>query len=201
MTLPSRRAGLGALGLLLGACQPPLYRQPDMTAPHAVVKVRVIHHQVPGPNRDASLRLNGLTVPLPAQADLKEAATVAVRVQPEASTWALATDFYHQTSRQESYMQSESYACGTQTTGYGSTASTTTRYCTRNVTKYRTVTERISDGACQASLQHVPEVGGMYLLQYDFYGGGQCSMKCFRQKPAENGEFELSPCVTGATGG
>jgi hypothetical protein len=160
-----------------------------MDQPHAVVKIRVNHHATPGPSRAASLRLNQELLPLPEQADLKEAATNFARIRPERAVFQLSTEFYHTTSRTETYYSTESYACGTTSGPYSST-----RYCSRSVTKYRTVTDRVSDAHCKRTVAFTPQIGTLYLMQYDFYGQDECSLKCFIQTPEEGGEFSLSPC-------
>ena len=59
-------------------------------------------------------------------------------------------------------------------------------------TVWRTV--EVPDAQCQTSLAHVPRPGGAYLVQYEFFGHGQCTARCFRQLTFPDGRFQLIPC-------
>src|SRR5262249_561810 len=86
---------------------------------------------------------------------------------------------------QQSYMASESYACGTS-------------MCSRPVTRYhsvprtRMVTKVISvtDGHCAGTVSVAPESGGVYLLQYTYQPHAAGSLSCFAQGPVAGGRFE-----------
>ncbi len=64
------------------------------------------------------------------------------------------------------------------------------------MTRYR----EVDDAYCRAGLLHTPRSGAMYILQYDYYEHGSCTMQCLKQVPGRNGQFSLQPCVSGAPG-
>ena len=170
------------------------YSEPAPNEPHALVRIRVVHHTVGGPQLEETVRLNGYAIdmpPVPATAP----ATWAVRVRPEATTWRFGTTFFHIQHRQVLRTHTRQVPCGTTTGGYGRSTYTQTRYCSQTEQRWETVAERIVDAACDASSMHLPQVGGAYILQYDYYGHGQCTAQCLRQIPAPDGvSFRLMPC-------
>lgn len=201
----SRELGLGlavcVLGAL-GACVPS-FVQPAATDPHAVVKVRVAYHTESGPQLSQAVRIGEFAAPISSPpGSVTTPYTQALRVPPSPTTWGFRSEFFHTVShtRQVPVQVSESYSCGTytSTTGYGSSARSTTqtRTCTRTRTEYRTQTEtqRVTDASCSVTLRHAPQAGGTYLLQYDFYGNDKCSLHCYRQTPTTDGQFKLEPC-------
>ena len=60
-----------------------------------------------------------------------------------------------------------------------------------------TQTDHVTDASCETRLSHLPVSGGVYLVQYDFYGDQACSVSCFRQLDRPGGEFQLVPCGAG----
>ena len=187
--------------LALSACVR-RFEEPRLDEPHAIVKVRVVHHDSPGPQLAEDVRWNeyAVAVPSPMGAQPRESLR-AVRVRPELAQWAFATTYFHTVTRMEmrTEYRSEQYACCTETTGFGSTSSTRTRYCTRQVPEQRwvQVTDRIVDGACRAGVAHRPMAGAMYVVQYDYFGGDRCTVQCLRQLGATDGSFRFVPCGRG----
>lgn len=163
----------------LTACRP-VYREPSVNEPHAVVKVRIRHHATPGPRMQQIVRLDEESVPFETQ-------TFAVRVRPKPSTFELGTVFSHVTPQIRTRQVSESYACGS---SYGGG----TRYCTRYRTETYTDYVTVIDATCDRRLQLLPRVSETYLLQYDFYANDECSLKCFVQRPNDDGEFDMVRC-------
>ena len=187
----SRRIVAAVLvALLATACMRPAYVQPEATQPHAVVKLRIVHHEFPKTNFGGSFLANDHTLPIPAVADPGTAATVAVRVRPEALKLAYESSFTHTAMRQVTKYRTEQYACGTQTIG----SSTTTQYCSRQVMYTDTEYYTVVDASCAAAAPLAAAAGGTYLLQYDFYRDQQCALKCLVQTPGAVGEFALSAC-------
>lgn len=187
---------------LLGACAPALYVQPPENEPHAVVTVRVMHHEASGQHLSHSTTLNGYDLSIaPPAAMLGVPVTRSVRVRPEPHRWRFASTFSHQVieSRLQTVYHSESYACGTETVGFGTSSRTQTRMCTRQVPRqeHRTETRTVIDGACQEQLGLVPVVGERYLVQFDYVANGQCRARCFRQLTQPSGTFQLVPCRGG----
>ena len=99
--------------------------------------------------------------------------------------------------------RSEQYYCGTQRSGFGSNTYTTSKYCTRSVTKYRNkwVTVRQPRGACSRQVGLSPKPGDVYLLQYTFNGPGVCELSCVRQRFSGPGQFQNQACETVAPAG
>jgi hypothetical protein len=168
---------LGAAVLATGCGYPP-YEQPPPNVPHALAKVRIVNHSAPGPALNESLVLNERQVLVPATGgNYLMPRTMAVRIRLEPATWTMRTSFFHTYTTTST--QSYSYACGkSNCTG------------TRTVTNTHTVV----DGACAAGLAFAPAERQMYLLQYDFYAHGVCSLQCFEQVPMPDGSFRLRPC-------
>ncbi|MGZ3451897.1 MAG: hypothetical protein ACXVEF_19970 [Polyangiales bacterium] len=168
------------MGIAVAGCRQP-YREPSLDEPHALVKVRIKHHEQLGPRLDTFANLDEETLPH-ADGD-----TFAIRVRPKSSSFTMGSTFWHSTTQLRTRQVSESYPCGT---NYGGS----TRYCTRYRTETRSETVRVVDASCSTGLQLFPRVGSTYLLQYDFYGHQQCQLKCFLQTAREDGAFDLTPC-------
>jgi hypothetical protein len=166
------------------------YRLPSLDEPHAMVKIRLAYHTWPGPQLRQVVLINGeqVEVPNPPIAGPSEIAR-AVPVRPQATRWDVRANFYHTVTvpQQQTYTTTESYPCG-----FGTSATT----CTRTTTHTRTVwvTQTVTDAACESAAGQGPQVNGVYLLHYDFYAHGQCTLACFRQWPQPDGSFQSAPC-------
>jgi hypothetical protein len=196
MRLLLHSLALGASLVALG-CAASLkpYVEPPVDAPHALVKVRLVHHAQPGPMYAGSISLNNLAVELPLAPT--QPATRALRVRPEGASWRIGSEFFHLVTRTETYTTTESYVCG-QTSGYNGTS--TPQYCTRQVQHTRTVTDHVTDAACAAIASHAPVVGTTYIVEFEFTGNGKCSAMCYEQKFADDGTFSKEPCVGSRSG-
>lgn len=192
--------------VLLAACgHGRMYEEPAPEEPHAILKFSVTYHAAPGPSLDEDLLLDGQRLAGPELGILTGRRFMrAYRVHPRAASLRARSFFYHRVvvPRTEHYTEYERYPCGT-TTSYGSSglggtrsSYSTTRYCSRPVSRWRTVYDHrtIPDGECVSQARFTPEAGALYLIQYDFYGHGQCRFQCMRQYPTGGGEFQLSPC-------
>ncbi len=178
----------------------PVYQEPAIGTPHALVKLRFVHNATPGPQHSTSAVLNDMRVALPEFVPSTPMSR-AVRVRNEPAKWKLATEFFHYESKTETYTTTEQYQCGTTTSGSGTYTYSTPQYCSRTVTKTRTVQQKVVDGACSAQLEHLPAVGDVQLVQFEFLGPGECSAKCFTQKPnEEEGGFTMEPCAGSRSG-
>jgi hypothetical protein len=167
------------------------YTEPELTEPHAVVRVRVVRHDWAGPELDESVRLDGYAIAMPPAGP--SASTRALRVRAEPVRWEFSTTFFHQEQHTVPHMVTDRYPCGTQSFGRISS----TRYCTRSRMEMRTVTRRVVDASCRGSALHVPAPGAAYLVQYDFFAHERCTVRCMRQHPMPNGEFRLVACGAG----
>jgi hypothetical protein len=193
-----------ALSLSLSSCVR-RFEEPAPNEPHALVKVRIVHHASPGPDLSERVRWNDYAVAVPApsatHAGPMRESIRAVRVRPELAQWRIDTRYSHTvvTQRMETRYRSEQYACGTETTGYGQTTSTRTRYCSRQVPYQELVThhDTVVDGSCTNGAIHTPLAGAVYVLQYDYFGEDRCTMQCLRQLPATDGSFRFIPCGAG----
>lgn len=187
------------VGMWLVGCAPSIYVQPPENEPHALVTVRVMHHEASGPNLNHITTLNGYDLAVTRPTAVAGAPlTRSVRVRPEPLRWRFSSTFFHQVTetRMETVYQTESYSCGTETVGYGSSARTQTRTCTRQVPRQelRTHTRTVVDGACEEHLALAPRVGERYLVQFDYLTSGRCRARCFRQIAQPDGTFQLVPC-------
>ncbi len=185
-----------ALALVLGAggCVRS-YREPSLSEPHAVAKIRVIYHGGPNTMLTEDFRLNNRELPWPSErGHLDVAQTEAVRVRAEPSLWSFGSTFWHGVTLTELRPETivEEYPCGSQTIG----ASTQTTYCTRYHTEYRTMTinDTVIDSRCLAQLRQFPQNGAFYVIQYDVYGGDRCTVRCYEQHPRPSGGFDLTTC-------
>jgi hypothetical protein len=180
----------------LGGCAR-AYVQPTPNEPHAVLKFRLVHHDVPGPNLGMELRLGEHVLGRERIAARRgtplSPSTTAHRVRPELAQIEIRTAFTHQVSRPATRQVSERYACGTQTTGFGTNQRSTTRYCTRNRTEHYQRVDTVVDGACRVGGAFLPQVGQTYIVQYDYYAHERCTAQVFQQLARPDGSFHLVP--------
>lgn len=195
-------ARLSALSLLLSlvGCLP--YLQPGRGEPHALVKLRVAYHESYGRGLQHAVYLNGQTVsvPLP-EGSVETPYTISLRVAPGRARWRFTAAFEHEEMRvsQRPPPMAGPDACGLPM--HGAQADDPQRgrlpmNCTPSMSPYPQEMTRVSvvDAGCTATSEHVARAGELYLLQYDFYGDDQCSLRCYEQHEAEGGAFELVPC-------
>jgi hypothetical protein len=170
----------GALG-----CYAP-YRPPSLGEPHATVNVHIAYHSRPGPELGQLVLLNGerVSVPNPPEVGWGQTARV-VPVRPGATIWEVRTGFSHT----ENVPQTQTVTT-TQTVPCGDSV------CTVPVTETQTVmvSSDVSDGMCGRRLVQAPQADGSYLLQFDFYGPGRCTLACFREWPQPDGTFRNGAC-------
>lgn len=158
-----------------------------MSEPHAVVKVRLAYHSAPGPQLAQTVMHNEARVeeiPTPVVGG-DGVVNRPVLVRPQPVTWTISSNFFHTvtTTSLQTVMVSRSYPCGRST-------------CTTSSPQTRTVTRTVmvSDGSCRTALAQYPQGQGVYLLQYDFFAHGHCTLRCFRQSPAPDGTAVNGPC-------
>ena len=163
------------------------YEEPTAAEPHALVKFRFLHHVTYRTSLAEILRLDGYDVAIPAGVPT-EARLRAVRVRPRPSEYRFAVEYFHTVTSTRWETRTETYSCGTVSSP---------QTCTRTVTQPVTHTDHVTDASCEARLSHLPLAGGVYLVQYDFYGDQACSVSCFRQLDRPGGEFQLVPCGAG----
>jgi len=181
---------------LVAGCGPPRYEAPALDEPHAVVTVRVVHHEISGRDLAHQTLIDGHEVSL----GRREVAlrgtplTRAVRVRPLPSLWRFESVFSHTEMRMETVYENERYACGTQTVGFGTSSRTETRYCDRQVPRQRWRPVRVTDGECRSALRLAARIDRRYLVQFDYHGNRSCRARCFEQTPLAGGRFQLSPC-------
>jgi hypothetical protein len=185
-----------ALSLASGlACGPPRFVEPKASDPHAVVKIRVVYHARPGPSLRETITLDTFQVAQgSAERQIEYPFTRALRVPPRPTRWGVNATFYHSESRQVQVQVAERYACGTYQSGSGPYATTITNYCTRYRTETRTQSVPVDDAVCNESLNQVVRAGAAYLVQYDFYDEGKCTLTCSEQTNV-GGNVALSPCA------
>lgn len=179
-----------ALSLSIIACAPRHYVQPTSTEPHAVVTVRVLHHERPGPDLRHMVTLNTVILDL-GEPDDDASITGTVRVRPEPLQWRFESTFSHQDERthMETVQATERYPCGTP-------PRIDSRQCTRQVPRHqwRTDTETIVDGTCSAAMALFAEPGQRYVVQFEYLAGGECHARCFRPVTAADGTAREAPC-------
>ncbi len=180
----------------LSACAPPIYQPPALSEPHATVTIRVVHHEVRGTLSRHETLVQGRRIPIGEREAIVQGAplTRTVRVRPELAGWQFASAFWHSEQRLNTVYETERYPCGTQTTGYGASARSSTRYCSRQVARQRWQTVQVSDGECERGFELAPRIDQRYVLQFDYYAPGQCRARCFVRLPQPGGGFQLAPC-------
>lgn len=199
-------AALLALAYLIGGCVR-AYHPPTLAEPHAVLKVRRTYDTLAGTHLRESLLVDDHSA---LRADVETSFASAPRidstlVHPTPATFAMTGSFFHKEWRmvreqhqvRESYMANESYDCSS---GYGTNV--VHRSCSRNVTRYRYVTEyhwvhkwvEVFDAQCRATSRFSPAAGRVYLLQYSFQEQSACSLSCFEQVPNGDDTFRNLPC-------
>lgn len=194
-TVLPRALSLSILAAALIGCIP-RFEQPAPNEPHAVVKLRVVYHASLGVSLREAIIFNGFLVEL--GRDLRSVGvpvTRAVRVPPASADWSFTTRYFHVERRLETRYVTERHACGTETTGYGQYRSTRTRYCDRQVARQEWVSRDVVDDECSGAARFVARVGRVYVLQYDYFGSGRCSLSCFEQIATGPGTFRLARCT------
>lgn len=185
--------GWVAIGAVIaGAGCVPRYRQPNLDEPHAVVRIRLVRHDWTGPMLSETVRLNGHDIPVTRAGP--QPTIVPVRVRPEETRWRFETLFYHMEQRPHLETYQESYSCGGYTSSYGGRSTYQSRTCYRTRTRmvYRNV--QVPDGRCAMGVFHLPREGAAYLVQYEYFGHGRCTARCYRQVPLPGGQFQLAEC-------
>jgi hypothetical protein len=184
----------------LASCIVP-YTPASPDEPHAVVKIRRVYNDRPGPHLRETVTINGEYAALERTAEPEAAAhTQAVLVHPVETHWDFRSTFFHYEMRHvqesytvyESHMTHQSYSCGT---------SQSPRTCSRMVsqsrpvTKHRMVTKQVpvTDDSCGGAFVHRPEVDHVYLLQLTYQGSGVCELSCFEQLVGATGMIQ-QPC-------
>ncbi len=188
------RTTLPALIILVGCV--PRYAPPSLDEPHATLKVRLVYHSAPGPQLSERIRLgeHGIVIPPTiARRPPGTTGTFHTRIRPEPARFRTAASFFHMTTQRVQRMRTERYACGTSTTGYGNTRTTSTRYCSRQVTDWVTQTVQVSDGHCETGTALQPQAGATYILQYDFFAAGQCTLRVLQEHTDPSGAVQLVP--------
>lgn len=170
------------------------YVEPGLDQPHALVKIRTLHHERSGPDLDLAVRLapdgDEYGIEMPGDDSMR-----VVRVRPLPTRYRIVSSFSHTVMQMQTVYESEQYQCGTTTSGSGSSTYSHPQYCTRQVPRQRMQSVRVGDGDCEAAVfQVAPLEGAVYLLQYDYFGPGVCSMTCMRQLDTGGGTFQLVPC-------
>ncbi|MGE0788914.1 MAG: hypothetical protein AB7S26_24790 [Sandaracinaceae bacterium] len=192
-----RGHALALLAAIVGlGCRPPTYVPPSVSEPHATVTVRVLHHRREGPQVAHRTMIDDHELPLGERQAMVEGVplTRSVRVRPMPIRWGFRSEFFHHEMQMRTVYESEQYPCGTQTVGYGSSARSSTRYCTRQVPRQRWQNVTVRDGTCESFYLHTPQVGMQYVVQFDYMADQQCRTRCFVQTPTANGQFQLTPC-------
>jgi hypothetical protein len=187
-------------GLVVPACATTtLYVEPGADQPHGILKIQMAYHAAAGTHLEETILIDGASVTTPPPAvDPNRAYTRALRVTPGARVLSFGTAFVHYVTRMvtQHYTEYQQRPCGVQTSGYGSSSRTTTRYCSHAVQRTRIVpqTDRVIDASCGMRGPLTVPAGDEILLRYDFLGHGQCSVRCFRQVRRTGGGFALEPC-------
>lgn len=198
-------ARLSVLSLLLSSlagCLP--YLQPRPDEPHALVKVRVAYHESYGSGLQHAVYLNALSVsvPLP-KGSVETPYTTSLRVAPGRASWRFTAAFHHEERRMSQRLtplpgpvscSRPPTSAGADSPLHGPLAASCTSQPAATQTEF--TTHSVVDADCTATTEHEARAGEVYLLQYDFYGDEQCSLRCYEQREADGGEFELLPCST-----
>lgn len=175
------------------------YSPPDIHEPHADVEIRIVHHGSPAPYFEEQALIDGEAISFAESGDGTSRTTVRVRPRPTA--YDFTTNFYHFETRmvQQTYYDTERYACGYDRRRGG------TQYCTRSVPRTRMVPvqTRIDDASCTTRLDQMPLAGAVYLVQYEFMANDACRATCQRLLSDASGALVATACGAGepATGG
>jgi hypothetical protein len=169
-------AALAAL-LGAGACHPP-YQPPSLAEPHATLKLRIAYHDTPGTHLNQVVLIDKHDAGVPAPVRVPGEISRAIPVRLQATRVDVRSSFVHNITTLRS--QQQTYTCGLN------------RTCSRTVMVPVTVT--VTDDHCARAFRLGPQQDGVYLLQYDFYGEGRCTLACMRQWPQPDGTFRNGPC-------
>jgi hypothetical protein len=189
---PRRAPVVVALALLAmgGAACRPRYEPPLLTEPHATAKLRIAYHHVPPTTLEQLVLINGHVADVPPPVTVPGEVSRAIPLRLEGTGVDVRTSFYHMVTTYQT--RTETYVCSTTTYPCGNSTCTRSETCTRTVTV--PVTVRVSDGQCAQAAGLGPQRDGVYLLQYDYYDAGRCSLACLREWPQPDGTFRNSPC-------
>jgi hypothetical protein len=176
------RAG-AALALTLAAtgCHP-RYEPPSLAEPHATIKARLVYHTASGRQIAQAVLINDHAADLPSPITIPGEVARAVLVRLESTRVSVDTTFYH--VAYVTRLVSQSYSCGS--------FNGVTRTCTRMVP--RLVATRVNDGSCEQVAGLGPRRDAVYLMQYDYFAPGRCTLACFREEPQPDGSFRNGPC-------
>jgi hypothetical protein len=182
-----------AFAAAMSACGPSWYVVPSPQQPHATLDVRRVFQRTAGTTLALKTSVSGHPVEeesFPATA-AGVPITRRVLVHPRPARFTVTAAFSHPESRwtmqtyeeQQSYLDTEYYYCGNS----GMCSRLVTKY--RSVTKYRPVwrTVAVSDGACSASFETVPEVGHAYALDFTYRADGTCRVACYEKAASAAG--------------
>jgi hypothetical protein len=189
-----RRPAALLLGMAAAGCVP-TYRMPSLAQPHASLSVRFVFHSHPGPVRGETVLINGERVERHATPLANDQATVReIPVLPAPTRLSVMASFSHQdtTMLPTNTSTIQMVPCGTTQVG----DATMPMFCPQFVpdTTLMPVTTSTVDAACSQELPLQPQIGAVYLLQYDFAADGSCTLSCARQWPQPDGSFRSAPC-------
>jgi hypothetical protein len=172
------RAALVVVALLgVSACHP-AYQPPSLAEPHATLKLRVVYHHTPGTQLNHLVLVNGHNAGVPEPVYVPGEIARAIPVRLEGTRIDVRSTYSHTITTMR--MTTQTYSCGVG------------RTCSRMVTV--PVTTRVTDAHCAQAAGLGPQRDAVYLLQYDYYGHGQCTLACMRQWPQPDGTFRNGPC-------
>jgi hypothetical protein len=189
-----RRPAALLLGVAATGCIP-TYQMPSLAQPHASVSVRFVFHSHPSPIRGETVLINGERVERHATPLANDQAIVPdIPVLPETKRWSVMASFSHEdtTVLPTNTSTTQMVSCGATQVG----DATIPMFCPQIVPDMTLmpVTTSTVDAACGQELPLQPEIGAVYLLQYDFAADRSCTLVCSRQWPQPDGSFRSTPC-------
>jgi len=193
------------LALHGSACYLP-YRAPSASEPHALLKLRRVHHYS-GPSwrwgetrTDQALIDDELWLATDDSPSQRAPQTRTVRVRPGRHALNVSTRLWHSEELRElKTVEVNKRYPATETVYKDGKHETRTVTKTERVTEQRweTSTVDITDASCSGTVEIQFQATGVYLMQYTFTGDGQCSLVCLEQTRSAAGvEPRLRPCAT-----
>jgi hypothetical protein len=179
---------MAALALLGAGCVHG-YPQPSLDEPHAEVRIRVTHHDEPGPLFEEPIRMGPFDVSLAeVEPGVREG---AMRVRAEPIVWTFRTRYYHWATRTSRELAWQAPAVPPSSSPLGPAPPMPAPV---PVTDSRSQPVRVWDGGCWTNMPQRPLAGAAYLVEYDFVGFHDCRASCQRLLPGPNGGLRAIAC-------
>lgn len=186
----SLRGALCFAGVVLSGCGAAPYVPPRVGAPHAVVKLRLLHHASVPDELSDQLWIDDAEVALPEHGP-GAPLSVGVRVAPGVKHLRARAVFKHREPWADDRDRPWPIGyCGTDPRGRPVVCTLPSAQPVRPIDDGEVI-----DAVCEAELRQRFEPGAVYLVRVDFYATDHCAARCLLQRFEDAGRFRFEPCA------